>query len=290
MEMDNEQLVARVQAGEDVAENMLKLYNQNRGFLVVMAKKYQGIAEQEDLLQEGYIGLSEAVSRFDAGQGSSFIHYAAFWVRQSMKRYIDNCGSVIRLPVHVREEIYEYNKAVKEYRKYYGKWPSDYALCRLLNVSQKKLQEIKKSIQIGQVQSFSEVLDGDGADLTLADTVASDQDLEEDVIREADTAAMKRDLWIAVDDLPGKLPEVIKRRYINGQTLSEIGEALGVTHNGVRQRQYEALRSLRQSGRARKYRRYFEEYISADSCHHVGVESFQRTGMSEVEREVLGWI
>lgn len=290
MEMDNEQLVARVQAGEDVAENMLKLYNQNRGFLVVMAKKYQGIAEQEDLLQEGYIGLSEAVSRFDAGQGSSFIHYAAFWVRQSMKRYIDNCGSVIRLPVHVREEIYEYNKAVKEYRKYYGKWPSDYALCRLLNVSQKKLQEIKKSIQIGQVQSFSEVLDGGGADLTLADIIASDQDLEEDVIREADTAAMKRDLWIAVDDLPGKLPEVIKRRYINGQTLSEIGEALGVTYNGVRQRQYEALRSLRQSGRARKYRRYFEEYISADSCHHVGVESFQRTGMSEVEREVLGWI
>ena len=51
-----------------------------------------------------------------------------------------------------------------------------------------------------------------------------------------------------------------------------------------------ALRELRQSGRSRKYRRYFEEYISAESYHHVGVESFQRTWMSEVEREVLGWI
>lgn len=73
MEMDNEQLVVRIQAGENVAENMLKLYNQNRGFLVVMAKKYQGIAEQEDLLQEGYIGLSEAVSRFDAEIGRAHV-------------------------------------------------------------------------------------------------------------------------------------------------------------------------------------------------------------------------
>ena len=51
-----------------------------------------------------------------------------------------------------------------------------------------------------------------------------------------------------------------------------------------------ALRELRQSGGSRKYRRYFEEYISAECYHHVGVESFQRTWMSEVEREVLGWI
>ena len=69
--MENEQLVARIQAGEDVAENMLKLYNQNKGFLAKMAKRYQGYAELEDLMQEGYIGLSEAVSHFDANQGSS---------------------------------------------------------------------------------------------------------------------------------------------------------------------------------------------------------------------------
>ncbi len=288
--MENEQLVMRIQAGEDVAENMLKLYNQNKGFLVKIAKKYQGLAEMDDLLQEGYIGLSEAVSRFDADQGASFIHYAAFWIRQGMRRYVDNCGSTIRLSVHARDEINEYNRVVKEYRKQFGGWPSEFALCRLLNVSREKLQEIKKNVQIGQIQSLNEVLDGGGEEFTLEDTLASDQDLEGNVIRETDTAAMKRELWIAVDRLPGSLPEVIKRRYIAGQTLKEVGKDLDLKYERVRQMEYKALRELRQSGTSWKYRRYYEEYISAESYHHVGVESFQRTWMSEVEREVLGWI
>lgn len=206
--MENEQLVARIQAGEDVAKNMLELYNQNKGFLAKMAKRYQGLVEMDDLLQEGYIGLSEAVNHFDADQGASFIHYAAFWIRQSMRRYVDNCGSMVRLPVHAREEVYEYNRVVKEYRKYYGEWTSDYILCRLLNVGQEKLQEIKKSVQIGQIRSLSEVLGGGGDDITLEDAIVSDQDLEGDAIRDVDAAAMKRELWIAVDRLPGDLPEV----------------------------------------------------------------------------------
>lgn len=288
--MENEQLVARIQAGEDVAKNMLELYNQNKGFLAKMAKRYQGLAETDDLMQEGYIGLSEAVSHFDADQGSSFIHYAAFWIRQGMRRYIDNCGSAIRLPVHAKEEVYEYNRAVKEYRKYYGEWPSDYVLNRLLNVSQEKLQEIKKNVQIGQIQSLSEVLGGEDGELTIEDTIASDQELEEDAIREADAAAMKRELWIAVDRLPGDFPEVIRRRYIDGQTLKEIGKSLGVNASKVDRIEHKALRTLREPGLSRRYHKYYEEYIAAKSYHHVGVESFMRTGLSEVELEVLGWI
>ncbi len=288
--MDNEQLVARIQAGEDVAKNMLELYNQNRGFIVKMAKRYQGFAEMEDLMQEGYIALSDAVSHYDADQGASFIHYAAFWIRQGMRRYVDNCSSAIRLPVNAREDVYEYNKAVKEYRKYYGEWPSEYALCRLLNVSREKLQEIKKNVQIGQIQSLSEGLGGDGEEFTLEDTIASDEDLEGDAVREADTAAMKHELWVAVDSLSGDLPEVIKRRYIDGQTLKSIGSDLELKYERVRQMEYKALRALRQPGRSRKYHKYYEEYISAESYRHVGVESFMRTGLSEVELEVLGWI
>lgn len=288
--MENEQLVARIRAGEDVAENMLQLYNQNKGFLATMAKKYQGVAEMEDLMQEGYIGLSDAVNHFNADRGVSFIHYAAFWIRQSMRRYIDNCGSVLRLPVHAREDIYEYNRVVKEYRKQCGGWPSEFALCRLLNVSREKLQEIKKNVQIGQIQSLSEVLGGDGEEFTLEDTIASDQDLEGDAVREADTAAMKHELWVAVDRLPGNLPEVVKRRYIDGQTLREIGAALGMDGSKVDRIEKKALRTLREPGLSRKYHKYYEEYISAESYRHVGVESFMRTGLSEVELEVLGWI
>jgi DNA-directed RNA polymerase, sigma subunit (sigma70/sigma32) len=140
------------------------------------------------------------------------------------------------------------------------------------------------------MRSLSEVLGGDGEEFTLEDTIASDEDLEGDAVREADTAAMKHELWVAVDSLSGDLPEVIKRRYIDGQTLKSIGSDLELKYERVRQMEYKALRALRQPGRSRKYHKYYEEYISAESYRHVGVESFMRTGLSEVELEVLGWI
>lgn len=114
--------------------------------------------------------------------------------------------------------------------------------------------------------------------------------MEGDAIWDVDAVAMKRELWIAVDRLPGELPEVIRKRYIDGQTLREVGKDLDLKYERVRQMEYKALRGLRQPGPSRKYRRYFEEYISAECCHHVGIKSFQRTWTSEVEREVLGWI
>ncbi len=163
-------------------------------------------------------------------------------------------------------------------------------MCRLLNVSPEKLQEIKKNVQIGQVQSLSEVVGGEDGELTIEDTIASDQELEEDAIREADTADMKRELWAAVDRLPGDFKEVIRRRYIDGQTLREIGGALGIDGSKADRIEHKALRTLREPGLSRKYHKYYEEYISARSYRHVGVASFMRTGLSEVELEVLGWI
>ena len=63
--MDNEQLVARIRAGVDTADNMLILYEQNHGFIHKMALKYSGYAEIEDLKQEAYIGLCAAVEHYD---------------------------------------------------------------------------------------------------------------------------------------------------------------------------------------------------------------------------------
>ena len=103
--MSNEQIVVRIQAGENTADNMLKLWQQTEGFIAKLAMSYQGYAELEDLKQEGYIGLCEAVRQYDAGKGVPFINYAAFWIRQAMRRYIDNCCGVVRLPVHAREWV-----------------------------------------------------------------------------------------------------------------------------------------------------------------------------------------
>lgn len=286
--MTNEQLVARIQAGEDTADNMLRLWRQNEGFIAKLAKRYQGYAELDDLKQEGYIGLCEAVRQYDPEQGASFISYAAFWIRQAMKRYIDNCCSVIRIPVHAREWIQKYNRAAKEFRKYYGTEPPECALCAMLKVSQEKLRSIQKDARMGRIDSLSRPTAGEDEGLTLADLVPSGEDMEGDVIKALDTAAMGREVWLAVDGLPDNLPAVVRMRYQDRKTLEQAGRNLGVSRERLRELERKAFRLLKTERRSRKFRRYYEEYLRAAPVRHVGVESFNRTWTSSVERDALG--
>lgn len=285
--MDNEQLVARIRAREDVSDNMLKLWQQNQGFIGKMAARYSSYAEIEDLKQEGYIALCEAVSHYDPAAGVSFINYAAFWMKQQMSRYIDNCGSVIRIPVGVRGEIRRYKKICNEYRKYYGAEPSERELCALLRMSPEELHKVQENTRKGQISSLSAPIGADDEEMTLEDTVASGENLEEDCIIRLDRETMKRELWIAVDSLPADQAQTIRCRYMDGMTLKETGEHQGVSIERVRQNDRKAIRTLRLNKYSRKYRGYYEEYLSAASVHHVGVNSFQRTWTSEVERAVM---
>ncbi len=82
---------------------MFALWQQNRNFIHTIAIHYQGCAELEDLEQEGYLALYDAVDRFDPMLLYAFITYAAYWIRQRMRRYIENCGRTVRIPVHEQE-------------------------------------------------------------------------------------------------------------------------------------------------------------------------------------------
>ena len=285
--MDNEQLVALIRAREDVSDNMLKLWQQNQGFIGKMAARYSSCAEIEDLKQEGYIALCEAVRHYDLASGVLFINYAAFWVKQQMSRYIDNCGSVVRIPVGVRGEIRRYKKICNEYRKYYGAEPSERELCALLRMSPEELRKIQENARKGQIQSLSAPIGADNEEMTLEDTVASDEDMEEECAGKLDRENMKRELWIAVDSLPADQAQTIRCHYMDGMTLKETGERQGISIERVRQNDRKAIRTLRLNKYSRKYRGYYEEYLSAAPVRHVGVSSFQRTWTSEVEREVM---
>ncbi len=287
MDMTNEQLAARIQAGEDTAENMLQLWQQNEGFIAKLAMKYQGCAELDDLKQEGYLGLCEAARQYDQEQGASFIGYAGFWIRQAMKRYIDNCCSVVRIPVNAGEWIQKYHRAVKEYRKYYGTEPPERALCSILKVSREKLHSIQKDARMGQIDSLSRPVSGEDEELTLADMVSSGEDMEEEVIKALDRENMELELWLAVDDLPDSLPAVVRFRYREGKTLEQTGRSLGVSRSRITELERKAFRMLRTEKRSRKFRCYYEEYLKAAPVHHVGVERFNRTWTSSVERDAL---
>lgn len=209
----NEQLVALIRAGENEADNMLKLWNQNKGFVFKTAKKYSGYAEMDDLMQEGYLGLCEAVRCYDVERSIPFINYAALWIRQAMQRYIDNSSNVVRILVYLGDLVKRYKKLKNEYFKYYGMKPTDREISAFLGVSEEKLEDVKKSARMGQIRSLSEPL-GEEEDYTLADTVASSENLEDDVIRKVDRERMRKGVQEEIERLPKEQAEVIRHRVI----------------------------------------------------------------------------
>ena len=282
----NECIVAAVQAGDSEAENMLQLWQQNKGFIAMMARRYSAGAEMEDLEQEGYIALCEAVQRYDPARGMSFISYAAFWIKRRMRICADSSRTVW-LSFKAGDEVRQYQKIMREYRQEYGCDPSDWELCGFLYVSREKLDQIRKAAQMGNIRSLDESVQGMDGDISIGDTVASGEDMEEDVIREIDKERMKRELWLAVDQLPGDQPAVLRMVYGDGMTRIKAGEVLGYGNGKVGIEERRALNALRKPHRCKKFRAYFEEYLSAAPIHHVGVRRYLETWESEVEREAL---
>ena len=108
--MTNEELVARVQTRDDVPGNMLQLWEQTKAFIHMVALRYQGLADPEDLEQEGYLALYDAVDGYSPEKGYKFLTYAEYWIRRRIRRYIDNCCRPVRIPAHERKRISEYRK------------------------------------------------------------------------------------------------------------------------------------------------------------------------------------
>ena len=99
----NEELVKKIKAGEDVAGNMAKLWQQNKNFVYSIARKY-GESEIDDLMQEGYLGMYRAVGNYDLSAGTSFLSYAGFWIKQAIQRYHQE-NKHIHIQVYAHENI-----------------------------------------------------------------------------------------------------------------------------------------------------------------------------------------
>lgn len=284
--MTNEQLVLRIMAKEDVATNMLQLWKQNKGFIARIAKKYLQYAEMEDLEQEGYIALCNAVQGYKHKQGMSFINYAAFYMHRQFERCANNNRSV-PLPFGASGNLYKYKKIYAQFLKTYQRKPTDREMQNFLGVNNGTFASIKSALYSCNTESIEKPVAGEEEELTLGDMIASPTNIEEECIERLDCEAMGRELWIAVDQLPGDCPEVIRKRYRERFTMKEVGEDLQVSVEKVREVERRAMRLLRLPNRCEKFRRYYEEYLAAGPVIHVGVESFNRTWMSGTEIEAI---
>lgn len=282
----NEQLVIRIKAGIDVSDNMLQLWEQNRGFIATIAKKFCGYAEMDDLLQQGYLGLCQAVDAYDPDVGAPFVDYAAYWLRQNMQRYVMNCGCNVRIPVQANVRARKYLKLCDAYEAKYGRKLTDRELERALGVSWNVLQDVKKTAVMLQIGSL-DVPAGESEDASLYDILPGLEDVEEAVTDRIQEEQLRETLWGMVDELPGQQSTVIRMRYQEGATLKETGEAAGLSVEQTRQLQNKALRSLREPRRAKKLAPFLDEEIRSMAFVGNGAEHFNRTWTSSTERAAI---
>lgn len=284
--MTNEQLVIRIKAGIDVADNMLQLWQQNRGFVHKIVNQYNAFAEEEDLEQEGYLGLNEAVCRYNPDEGVTFLHYASYWIKQSIVRYIKSNGTV-RLPEHIQERIRKYNRIVQKWQQDHHRSPSDEEICYFYGVSEKMLDKVHKARIMAQIGSL-DVPVGEETENTLYNLLPSPTDSTEQAIEKIQAEQLRAILWSMVEELPGNEPEIIRKRYREEMTFKEIGQQLGISVEAVRQWEKKGLRELRKPSKARILREFLEDgRIYNSALHGNGVSSFNRTWTSSTERTAL---
>ena len=289
--MTNEQLAARIRAGENVGNNMAILYDQVKDFIHAMAYKYHGQGELEDLEQEGFLSLYDAIDHYEADQGVKFLTYASHWIRQRMQKYIQNTGSPLRLSAGRQEAIRKYRKFCTEFQAEQGCKPTEAELCRSLWLTLEQLREIQYDACMTAVKSLDAPIKGaEGEeDTTLGELAASAADPCEELLDRLEQEELCSILWQCVDSLPGKQPDVIRSRYKDNLTMKQCGQFCGISEAEVRKQQLKALRSLRSGENAKKLRPFLPEdaWIYSSALIGNGVERFNHTWTSSTERVAL---
>ncbi len=287
--LTNEQLAARIQAGENVSQNMARLYSQVKGFIHSIAWKYRGCGvELEDLAQEGFLALYDAVDGYDCSQGAGFLTYAGKWIHARIAHYIRANGSALRLPYHSQEKRRKYSRFCSAFEMEHGRRPTEAEATLCLGIT---LEQARESARMASLVSLDAPVTGTdgGEDATVGELVPSAGDLEGEVLERVQQEELSRVLWDCVDGLPDRLPEVIRRRYQGGQSLRQIGEAVGVTTERVRQMEGKAMRELRAPSKAKRLRPFLPEAdrVYSEALKGGGAAKFGRTWTSSTERVAL---
>ena len=286
MHLTNEQLVDFIQKGINKKKNLELLYLHNKAMISKIAYKYTSLNDYDDLMQEGYLGLSEAAEKYDPKMGCLFISYATYCIRSSILKYKHSNITDIRIPEWMYQRICKYKSYLPHYRKANGKDPEASEIMKVLDLTPDQEEEIRRVIAIlSSSVSLEMPVDNEEDDITYADTVIDPDNPIDDLLDAAEKQELKMLLWDIVDDLQGKQPDVLRMRFQEGKTLNECAEILHVKSERVRQIQSRGLRKIREV-HTKELLPYCHDFIYSQGLKHTGFRAFKHTGESSVERAV----
>ena len=236
------ELASRIKLGDQQArEQMIK---GNLRLVVKIARQYEGLGlPLLDLVNEGNIGLMKAVERFEPNK-AKLSTYAAWWIKQSIKRALANQAKTIRLPVHVVDKLTQLRKTELRLRELLEREPTDEEIAEALGCSARRVRRYREASQTPV--SLDARLDTDGPG-SLSETVA-----DEDAAAPFERVVKNNDqdlLYEVLATLEERERQILGMRFGlddgNPQTLETIGEHFGITRERIRQIQEKALQEMR---------------------------------------------
>ncbi len=239
---EERELARRKDAGDEEAKR--RLIEGNLRLVMSITRNYtKAGVPLLDLIQEGNLGLIRAVEKFDYRMGYKLSTYATWWIRQSITRALADQGRLIRLPVHVADQV---RRVVRSRRILAQKLNRDPTIPEMAKESGFPEKRVKELLELVEDPVSLETPVGDG------DSLYSDM-IEDDSMPQPEAATAETlqsvELREALDRLEPRLRDVLERRFglagSNPQTLEHIGKELGITRERVRQLETRALKELR---------------------------------------------